>query len=76
MNFLISIVFRFHEGFYEIYFFLVLLNAYKWLVCYLLDLTSRKLSQSQDQTGNIFTARNETQVFYAKTLSLVFIEVS
>ncbi|KAK7602506.1 hypothetical protein V9T40_008095 [Parthenolecanium corni] len=51
-----------------------LLNAYKWLVCYLLDLTSRKLSQSQEKSENIFTARNATQVFYAKTLSLVFIE--
>lgn len=51
-----------------------LLDAYKWLICYLLEITAHKLKLLQEQGGNQFTARNETQVFYAKTLSLVFIE--
>lgn len=53
-----------------------LLDAYKWLICYLLEITAHKFKLLQEQGENQFTARNETQVFYAKTLSLAFIEVS
>lgn len=52
-----------------------LLDAYKWLVCYLLELTTRKLLALQEQGKDLFTARNDSQVFYAKTLSCAFIEV-
>jgi hypothetical protein len=56
--------------------FLALLAAYKWLVCWLLQATANKV-KSQHQLGkDTFTAKNDSQVFFAKTLSLAFIEVS
>jgi len=52
----------------------VLLAAYKWLVCWLLQATANKL-KSQHQLGkDAFSAKNNTQAFFAKTLSLAFIE--
>jgi hypothetical protein len=56
--------------------FLALLSAYKWLVCWLLQATANKLT-SQHQLGkDAFSAKNDSQMFFAKTLSLAFIEVS
>jgi Acyl-CoA oxidase. len=56
--------------------FSVLLAAYKWLVCWLLQATANKI-KSQHQLGkDAFSAKNDTQTFFAKTLSLAFIEVS
>jgi acyl-CoA oxidase len=56
--------------------FLALLAAYKWLVCWLLQATANK-TKSQHQIGkDVFSAKNDSQVFFAKTLSLAFIEVS
>ena len=56
--------------------FSVLLAAYKWLVCWLLQATANKI-KSQHQLGkDAFSAKNNTQAFFAKTLSLAFIEVS
>jgi hypothetical protein len=56
--------------------FSVLLAAYKWLVCWLLQATANKI-KSQHQLGkDAFSAKNDTQAFFAKTLSLAFIEVS
>eukprot|EP00057_Strongylocentrotus_purpuratus_P031918 XP_786081.3 PREDICTED: peroxisomal acyl-coenzyme A oxidase 3 [Strongylocentrotus purpuratus] len=52
----------------------VLLDAYRWLVVYLLQESGQKF-QAQLMDGNdMFTARNETQVFFCRTLSLAFIE--
>lgn len=52
----------------------VLLAAYKWLVCWLLQATANKI-KSQHQLGkDAFSAKNDTQTFFAKTLSLAFIE--
>ncbi|XKL67685.1 hypothetical protein PGB90_003176 [Kerria lacca] len=51
-----------------------LLGMYEWLVCYLLELTENKLAFLKTQNLDTFTAKNETQVFYAKPLSLAFIE--
>ncbi|XP_041457077.1 peroxisomal acyl-coenzyme A oxidase 3-like isoform X1 [Lytechinus variegatus] len=52
----------------------VLLDAYQWLVVYLLQESGQKF-QSQLMDGNdMFTARNETQVFFCRTLSIAFIE--
>ncbi|PNF16616.1 hypothetical protein B7P43_G06434 [Cryptotermes secundus] len=51
-----------------------LLAAYKWIVCWLLQATANKV-KSQHQLGkDTFTAKNDSQVFFAKTLSLAFIE--
>ncbi|KAK3924903.1 Peroxisomal acyl-coenzyme A oxidase 3 [Frankliniella fusca] len=51
-----------------------ILNAYKWLVCYLLSSTEKKVSSLLASGKDAFTARNNSQVFYARTLSLAFIE--
>jgi len=63
------------KNFDELYQPQVLLDAYKWLVCWLLQSTSEKF-HSYLQTGkDIFTARNDSQVYQARTLSLAFIEL-
>lgn len=53
-----------------------ILNAYRWLVCYLLQLTSTKLNSMLQQNVDKFTAKNECQVFYARTLSIAYVEHS
>ena len=50
------------------------LDAYKWLVCWLLQSTSEKYNSALQLGKDTFTARNDSQVFYARTLSLAFIE--
>ncbi|XP_068085337.1 peroxisomal acyl-coenzyme A oxidase 3 isoform X2 [Anabrus simplex] len=51
-----------------------LLAAYKWLVCWLLEATEARV-QSQLRMGkDPFTAKNDSQVFYARTLSIAFIQ--
>lgn len=51
-----------------------ILKAYKWLVCYLLSITDEKVSSLIASGEDAFSARNNSQVFFARTLSLVFIE--
>ena len=48
---------------------------FDWLLCYVLKNSHSKLDQSLKEGKDAFTARNENQVFYSKTLSIVFIEV-
>jgi len=54
--------------------FAVLLKAYQWLVCYLTESTVDRLKVHQAQGKDAFTAKNESQVFFARTLSIVFVE--
>ena len=49
---------------------------FDWLLCYVLKNSHSKLDQSLKEGKDAFTARNENQVFYSKTLSIVFIEVN
>lgn len=59
----------------SIYWFTVILDAYKWLVCKLLVDSTERL-QSQLKAGNDnFTARNNSQVYYCRTLAIAYIEV-
>lgn len=51
-----------------------ILKAYKWLVCYLLKITDEKMSSLIASGKDAFTAKNESQVFFAHTLSLVYAE--
>ncbi|XP_065219926.1 peroxisomal acyl-coenzyme A oxidase 3-like isoform X2 [Planococcus citri] len=55
---------------------ITLLDAYKWLICYLLEITTDKLNMLKDQGKDSFTAKNDTQVYFAKTLSLAYGEHS
>ena len=52
----------------------VILDAYKWLVCWLLQSTSEKYHSALQGGKDSFTARNDSQVFLARTLSLAYIE--
>lgn len=49
--------------------------AYKWLICYLLKETYEKVNFLAGQGIDAFTVKNESQIFYAKTLSIVYAEV-
>lgn len=52
----------------------VVLDTYKWLVCRLL-LDSASRLQSQSKLGaDSFTAKNNSQVYFARSLSLAYIE--
>ncbi|KAM4808177.1 peroxisomal acyl-coenzyme A oxidase 3 [Rhinophrynus dorsalis] len=50
------------------------LEAYKWLVCYLLRASYYRLQQEKQKASNDFDARNNSQVYYCRSLSLAFIE--
>lgn len=52
----------------------VLLSAYDWLVCYLLQTSYNRIQTNQTNGKDIFTAKNESQVFYARTLSVAYTE--
>ncbi|XP_053200802.1 peroxisomal acyl-coenzyme A oxidase 3-like [Panonychus citri] len=51
------------------------LNAYQFLVCYLLRLSYSKLLRKTEQLGDQFAAKNATQVYYLRSLSIVFFEL-
>ncbi|XP_049960175.1 peroxisomal acyl-coenzyme A oxidase 3-like isoform X1 [Schistocerca serialis cubense] len=51
-----------------------LLSAYEWLICWLLVSTEEKLEKLQKTGADPFTAKNNSQVFYARTLSLAYAE--
>ncbi|XP_075050483.1 peroxisomal acyl-coenzyme A oxidase 3 isoform X2 [Mixophyes fleayi] len=52
----------------------VILAAYKWLVCYLLNDSYHKLQQEKQKASDEFYARNNSQVYYCRTLAIAFIE--
>lgn len=54
----------------------MLVTAYKWLVCYLLEESASKMREEMAKVNNSFTARNNSQAYYCRTLSLAYIEVS
>jgi acyl-CoA oxidase len=50
-----------------------IIDAYQWLVCYLLKQTKNKLDTLVKKDGE-FWAKNNTQVYYAKSLGIAFIQ--
>ncbi|XP_065345183.1 peroxisomal acyl-coenzyme A oxidase 3-like [Cloeon dipterum] len=51
-----------------------ILEMYQWLMCHLLGKTEALLQSHLAAGSHPFTARNESQVFHARTLSLAYIE--
>lgn len=49
---------------------------FDWLLCYMLKISHQKLENSLKAGKDLFTARNDNQIFYSKTLAIIFIEVS
>ncbi|CAG5128415.1 unnamed protein product, partial [Candidula unifasciata] len=52
----------------------VTLEAYKWLVCYLLVESNRRLTEQTQAGKDSFTARNDSQAYYCRSLALAYIE--
>lgn len=53
-----------------------ILSAYQWLVCYLLKGSYEKLENEMRKGENGFMARNNSQVYFSRPLSLAFFELS
>ncbi|XP_026545471.1 peroxisomal acyl-coenzyme A oxidase 3 isoform X1 [Notechis scutatus] len=50
------------------------LRAYKWLVCYLLRGSIQKLRKQEESGCAEFEAKNNSQVYYCRSLAIAFIE--
>ncbi|GAB6023201.1 acyl-Coenzyme A oxidase, variant 2 [Chamberlinius hualienensis] len=49
-----------------------ILNAYKWLICYLARESEQKIAEQLGRGNDAFTAKNNSQVFYLHNLALAF----
>ncbi|XP_061107906.1 peroxisomal acyl-coenzyme A oxidase 3 isoform X2 [Conger conger] len=50
------------------------LEAYRWLVCFLLCESSEKVAQEKRCGKGDFEARSDSQVYYCRSLAIVFVE--
>lgn len=51
-----------------------IMQMFDWLLCYMLKISHQKLESSLKAGKDLFTARNDNQIFYSKTLAIIFIE--
>lgn len=51
-----------------------ILSCYEWLMCHLLDVTSKTISRLNKAGANNFTAKNDSQAYKARTLSQALAE--
>lgn len=65
--------FRF-ERFKSFSSFEFILSCYEWLLCHLLDATSKFIEHAKAYGADNFKAKNDSQVYKARTLSLVLAE--
>jgi len=56
--------------------YLDLLSCFQWMICYLLRQTYAQLELLKGQRKDLFTAKNDSQMFFARDLSIVFAEVN
>ena len=49
---------------------------FDWLLCFMVKNAHDKYENNRKTGKDVFTARNDSQVYAAKTLSIVFIEVN
>lgn len=54
--------------------FAVVIECYEWLLCYLLDVTSKHMKSSIEKGNHRFVARNDAQVYKARDLSKAYAE--
>lgn len=52
----------------------VVLNAYEWLLCWLMNETDGRITELENQGMNRFTARAHSQLYRAQNLSLIYAE--
>jgi len=52
------------------------LDAYEWIICHLLESTCKKLKDLASNGVDSFTAKNDSQAYYYRPLSIAYAEVS
>ncbi|RNA13430.1 peroxisomal acyl-coenzyme A oxidase 3, partial [Brachionus plicatilis] len=52
----------------------VVMEMFDWLICYVTKISYEKLKKNLDKGLDLFTARNENQIFFSKTLATIFME--
>ncbi|XP_028400851.1 peroxisomal acyl-coenzyme A oxidase 3-like isoform X2 [Dendronephthya gigantea] len=54
--------------------FKVILQAFSWLVCYLLKQSDKKIQSELNSGKETFSAKNDSQAFFCRSLALAFIQ--